>query len=77
MVPLGFFVSVLALGLSAPRDWTRAASVYVLVLGTLTALGSWGAWQWLERHPEWAATGHCTTPIPNNFPTATATSLAP
>ena len=58
VVPLGFFVSVLALGLSAPRDWTRAASVYVLVLGTLTALGSWGAWQWLERHPEWAATGH-------------------
>ncbi len=58
VVPLGFFVSVLALGLSAPRNWTRAASVYVLVLGTLTTTGSWGAWQWLLRHPEWAATGH-------------------
>jgi uncharacterized cupredoxin-like copper-binding protein len=58
VVPLGFFVSVLALGLSAPRDWTRAASVYVLVLGTLTTVGSWGAWQWLQHHPEWAATGH-------------------
>jgi hypothetical protein len=58
VVPLGFFVSVLALGLSAPRDWTRAASVYVLVLGTLTTVGSWGAWQWLKHHPEWAATGH-------------------
>jgi uncharacterized cupredoxin-like copper-binding protein len=58
VVPLGFFVSVLALGLSAPRDWTRAASVYVLVLGTLTSVGSWGAWQWLKHHPEWAATGH-------------------
>jgi uncharacterized cupredoxin-like copper-binding protein len=58
VVPLGFFVSVLALGLSAPRDWTRAASVYVLVLGTLTSAGSWGAWQWLQHHPEWAATGH-------------------
>lgn len=58
VVPLGFFLSVLALGLSAPRDWTRAASVYVLVLGTLTTVGSWGAWQWLQHHPEWAATGH-------------------
>ncbi|PVE06684.1 cupredoxin family protein [Limnohabitans sp. Rim28] len=58
VVPLGFLVSVLALGLTAPRDWTRAASVYVLVLGTLTTVGSWGAWQWLKHHPEWAATGH-------------------
>ena len=58
VVPLGFFVSVLALGLSAPRNWTRAASVYVLVLGILTSAGSWGAWQWLKHHPEWAATGH-------------------
>lgn len=58
VVPLGFFVSVVALGLSAPRDWSRAATAYVLVLGTLTTASSWGAWQWLERHPEWAATGH-------------------
>ena len=58
VVPLGFFVSVVALGLSAPRDWTRAASAYVLVLGTLTTAGSWGAWQWLERNPQWAGHGH-------------------
>lgn len=58
VVPLGFFVSVLALGVSAPRNWQRAATIYVLVLGTLTSAGSWAAWQWLERHPDWAATGH-------------------
>lgn len=58
VVPLGFFVSVVALGLSAPRNWTRAASAYVLVLGTLTTAGSWGAWQWLERNPQWAGHGH-------------------
>jgi uncharacterized cupredoxin-like copper-binding protein len=58
VVPLGFFVSVLALAFSAPRVWQRAATVYVIVLGTLVAGGSWSAWQWLELHPEWAATGH-------------------
>lgn len=58
VVPLGFFVSVVALGLSAPRDWSRAASAYVLVLGTLTTAGSWGAWQWLERNPQWLGHGH-------------------
>jgi len=58
VVPLGFFVSVLALALSAPRVWQRAATVYVMVLGALVAGSSWGAWQWLEQHPEWAATGH-------------------
>jgi uncharacterized cupredoxin-like copper-binding protein len=58
VVPLGFFISVLALGLSAPRHWPRAATVYVLVLGTAVTAGSWAAWQWLERHPEWAVSGH-------------------
>ena len=58
VVPLGFLLSVLALGMSAPRNWQRAATVYVLVLGTLTSAGSWAAWQWLERHPDWAATNH-------------------
>jgi uncharacterized cupredoxin-like copper-binding protein len=24
----------------------------------LTTVGSWGSWQWLKHHPEWAATGH-------------------
>lgn len=58
VVPLGFFVSILALALSAPRTWQRAATVYVLVLGFSVSAGSWAAWQWLSKHPEWAATGH-------------------
>ncbi len=58
VVPLGFFVSVLALALNAPRAWQRAAKVYVLVLGLAVSAGSWAAWQWLSHHPEWAATGH-------------------
>lgn len=58
VVPLGFFISVLALGLSAPRHWPRAATVYVLVLGTAVTAGSWASWQWLERHPNWAISGH-------------------
>jgi uncharacterized cupredoxin-like copper-binding protein len=58
VVPLGFFISVLALGLSTPRHWPRAATVYVLVLGTAVTVGSWAAWQWLERHPEWAVSDH-------------------
>lgn len=58
VVPLGFFVSVLALAFSAPRAWQRTTTVYVLLLGALVSAGSWSAWQWLEQHPEWAATGH-------------------
>lgn len=58
VVPLGFFVSVLALAFSAPRAWQRTTTVYVLSLGALVSAGSWSAWQWLEQHPEWAATGH-------------------
>ena len=58
VVPLGFFISALALGLSAPRHWPRAATVYVLVLGTAVTAGSWASWQWLERNPNWAVSGH-------------------
>lgn len=58
VVPLGFFVSVLALAFSTPRVWQRAATVYVIVLGTLVGAGSWSAGQWLAQHPEWTATGH-------------------
>ena len=57
-MPLGFFVSVVALAFSAPRVWQCAATVYVIVLGACVAGGSWSAWQWLERQPEWAANGH-------------------
>jgi len=58
VVPLGFLVSVLALALSTPLTWQRTATAYVLMLGGVVSLGSWGAWQWLEKHPEWTATGH-------------------
>ncbi len=58
VVPLGFFISVLALALSTSHAWQRGTSVYVLVVGALVTLGSYGAWQWLQSHPEWAATGH-------------------
>jgi uncharacterized cupredoxin-like copper-binding protein len=58
VVPLGFVVSVCALAWSGRQVWQRAATVYVLVLGALVSAGSWGAWQWLEQHPEWAASGH-------------------
>jgi len=58
VVPLGFFISVLALALSTSHAWQRGTSAYVLVVGALVTLGSYGAWQWLQSHPEWAATGH-------------------
>ncbi len=43
VVPLGFFVSVVALALTAPRTWHPAATVYVLVLGCALSAGSWSA----------------------------------
>jgi uncharacterized cupredoxin-like copper-binding protein len=58
VVPLGFFVSVLALTLSTPQAWQRSTTVYVALVGSLVASGSYGAWQWLAQHPEWAATAH-------------------
>lgn len=51
VVPLGFAISVLALQQSESLRWTRPLSVYALSLGLLVSAGSWGAWQWLERHP--------------------------
>jgi uncharacterized cupredoxin-like copper-binding protein len=58
VVPLGFLVSVVALALSTSGAWQRAVSVYMVVLGALVSVSSYGAWQWFERHPDWAATGH-------------------
>jgi uncharacterized cupredoxin-like copper-binding protein len=58
VVPLGFALSVLALALSAPQLWQRAAMAYALVGAVLVAVGSWGAYQWLLGHPQWTATGH-------------------
>ncbi len=58
VVPLGFFISVAALALSTSHAWQRSTTAYVLVVGALVSAGSYGAWQWLQSHPEWAATGH-------------------
>ena len=55
VVPLGFFISVLALALSSSYAWRRSTRVYVLVVGALVSVGSYGAWQWLVQHPGWAA----------------------
>jgi uncharacterized cupredoxin-like copper-binding protein len=58
VVPLGFVLSVPALALSGGLAWRRSSAVYAGVLGALVAGASYGAWQWLERHPEWANGGH-------------------
>lgn len=58
VVPLGFFISVMALAWSTSYAWQRSTTAYVLVVGALVTVGSYGAWQWLQSHPQWAATGH-------------------
>lgn len=58
VVPLGFLISVVALALNRSHTWQRSTRAYVLVVGALVTAGSYGGWQWLEKHPEWAATGH-------------------
>ena len=57
VVPVGFFVSVLALALNSPHEWRTASTVYTVLVGALVALGSYGAWQWLERNPQYLG-GH-------------------
>jgi len=58
VVPLGFFISVLALAWSTFRAWQRSIGVYTLVLGGLISVSSYGAWQWFERHPLGSHGGH-------------------
>ena len=58
VVPLGFFISVAALAWSTHHPWQRGTTAYAMLVGALVLGGSYGAWQWLEQHPEWAATGH-------------------
>ena len=54
VVPLGFFVSVLALALSSNYVWRRSTLIYVVAVGAMVCIASYGAWQWLEQHPEGA-----------------------
>ena len=58
VVPLGFAISVLAMAMGSAHAWQRSTTLYVVLVGALVGAGSYGAWQWLERHPEWAAGGH-------------------
>ena len=58
VVPLGFVLSVLTLALSSSLRWRRTTSLYVLTGTVLVSAGSWGAYQWLLSHPDFAATGH-------------------
>jgi uncharacterized cupredoxin-like copper-binding protein len=58
VVPLGFFISVVALAWNKAHPWQRGTTAYVVMVGLLVLGSSFGAWQWLAKHPEWAATGH-------------------
>ena len=57
VVPVGFFISVFALAMNGPFVWRRASALYTAAAGVLIAAASYGAWQWLERHPQ-ALAGH-------------------
>ncbi len=59
VVPLGFLISVPALALNSPLDWRRGSTFYTVLLGLGVTLGSYGAWQWLERNPQYLGShGH-------------------
>ena len=58
VVPMGFFVSVLALALNGSANWQRSSWVYTLMVGVAVSLGCYVAWQWLDRHPQFASSGH-------------------
>ena len=58
VVPLGFFISVIALVSSLQLRWQRALWVYTLGLGTAISALCWVGYQAFEQHPEWAAGGH-------------------
>jgi uncharacterized cupredoxin-like copper-binding protein len=53
VVPLGFAISIPALALSTPHLWRTPSTVYAVTVGILVTAGSYGAWQWLERNPQY------------------------
>ena len=57
VVPLGFVISVPALAWSTSFVWRTRSTVYALIVGVLVSVGSYGAWQWLERNPQYLG-GH-------------------
>jgi uncharacterized cupredoxin-like copper-binding protein len=56
VVPLGFLISVLAIALNGTFQWQRTSTYYTVIGGVLVSLSSYGAWQWLEQHPEYLGT---------------------
>jgi uncharacterized cupredoxin-like copper-binding protein len=58
VVPLGFFISVIALVSTLQLRWQRALWVYTLGLGLAISALCWVSFQAFEKHPEWAAGGH-------------------
>ena len=58
VVPLGFFISVIALVSTLQLRWQRALWVYTLGLGSAISVLCWVGYQAFEQHPEWAAGGH-------------------
>ncbi len=58
VVPLGFFISVIALVSTLQLRWQRALWVYTLGLGTAISALCWVGYQAFAQHPEWAAGGH-------------------
>ncbi len=58
VVPTGFFVSVMALAVSGDFRWQRGAWLYVAIVGALTGISSYAAWQWLEANPQAASHSH-------------------
>ena len=52
VVPLGFLISIPALALSASYVWRTPTTVYAVLVGVMVTVGSYGAWQWLDRHPK-------------------------
>ena len=59
VVPLGFFLSVPALALNSPHDWRPTSTLYTVLVGLGVTIASYGAWQWLERNPQYLGShGH-------------------
>jgi uncharacterized cupredoxin-like copper-binding protein len=76
VVPLGFAVSVLALWVSSGAAWQRSATVYTVVAGLCVGVASWGAYQWLQAHPQGGGGGehsHAADTAPTSFVAQTVT----
>jgi uncharacterized cupredoxin-like copper-binding protein len=63
VVPLGFFISVLAMAVNKTVQWRPTSTVYTVLAGLLISVSSYGAWQWLEQNPEYLGShAHNDTP---------------